>query len=68
MMSAKYIILSKSSFSFVPAMLNPTAQVIYTPFMVNKLAHWHDVRPEIIKRTTRKLKELAAACDKAEQR
>jgi len=51
MMTAEYVVLSKSSFSFVPAMLNRQATVIYTPFMQKKLPSWITVKDSILKKS-----------------
>jgi len=40
MMDADVLILSKSSFSIVPALFNRKGVVVYTPFWVEPLAHW----------------------------
>lgn len=40
MMNADVLILSKSSFSIVPALFNRRGVVVYTPFWVRPLAHW----------------------------
>ena len=40
MMQADILILSKSSFSIVPALFNRRGIVVYTPFWVEPLQHW----------------------------
>jgi len=40
MMTADVLILSKSSFSIVPALFNRKGVVVYTPFWVQPLGHW----------------------------
>jgi hypothetical protein len=62
-MTADYVVLSKSSFSFIPAMLNPAAKVIYTPFMVKNLPGWEVVRPGIINRTKKRVDEMKKHCE-----
>ena len=43
MMQADVLILSKSSFSIVPALFNRHGVVVYTPFWVQPLPHWRVV-------------------------
>lgn len=62
MMTADYVILSKSSFSLVPAILNRNATVIYTPFSQGKLPHWKTVSDSILERTQARVKELSRTC------
>jgi hypothetical protein len=58
MTTADYIVLSKSSFSMVPAILNRNATVIYTPFMQKKLPHWKVVSDEILEHSREGLLKL----------
>lgn len=58
MVTADYIVLSKSSFSFVPAILNPNATVIYTPFMQMKLPRWKAVSKGIMENSTKRVLEM----------
>lgn len=58
MISADYIVLSKSSFSFVPALLNPSATVIYTPFMQRGLPEWKVVSDEIMDHSRERVLEM----------
>lgn len=59
MLTAKFIVLSKSSFSMLPAILNNrNATVIYTPFMHHKLESWTTVSQKIMEKTKSRLKEL----------
>ena len=58
MITADYIVLSKSSFSMVPAILNRNATVIYTPFMQKGLPQWTAVSDDIMKNTKRRVLEL----------
>jgi hypothetical protein len=37
------LVISKSTFSFLPAILNTKALVVYTPFYNDPLPHWHVV-------------------------
>jgi hypothetical protein len=40
---ADMIILSRSSFAYLPALLNTQATVVYTPFFYDPLSRWHIV-------------------------
>jgi len=51
MMSADVLILSKSSFSFVPALLNPNT-VVYTQFWHNPIETWKIVSKDLIQNST----------------
>ena len=53
MMTADLLILSRSSFSYVPALLNvnPNVQVIYTPFWHTMLPNWTTVDSDILNNT-----------------
>ena len=53
MMTADLLILSRSSFSYVPALLNvnPNVQVIYTPFWHAMLPNWTTVDSGILNNT-----------------
>jgi len=48
MMVADLLILSKSSFSFVPALLNPHGRVIYTPLWHEPLLQWTIVDDDLL--------------------
>lgn len=61
-MTADYVVLSKSSFSFIPAMLNPTATIIYTPFLHPSLSDWKTVGQEILDETRERVSELQSTC------
>jgi hypothetical protein len=50
-MSADFVVMSKSSFSFVPTLLNAKATVIYTPFWDEKFHNWTQVNADIMNRT-----------------
>lgn len=39
-MTADIVVLSKSSFSFVPAILNMNATVFYTPYWQRRMSRW----------------------------
>jgi hypothetical protein len=43
-MTAEFVVLSCSAFSYVPALLNPKARVIYTDFHLQPLAGWEVIR------------------------
>lgn len=43
MANAKYLILSKSSFSYVAAILNRQGTIVYTPFWHQRLMRWIEV-------------------------
>lgn len=47
MMTADILILSKSSFSFVPATLNAHGTIVYTDFWHPPLAHWTRVNDQL---------------------
>jgi hypothetical protein len=68
MITADFIVLSKSSFSFVPAILNPNATVIYTPFMQKKLPQWKAVNDDIMsdtrERVTRMIEQRCSRTEK----
>ena len=59
MMTADYVVLSKSSFSFVPAMLNRNGTIIYTPFMQKKLPGWKTVGSDIMERSKENTRKLS---------
>ncbi|GKY92172.1 hypothetical protein MPSEU_000188500 [Mayamaea pseudoterrestris] len=61
-MTADYVVLSKSSFSFIPAMLNPNGTIIYTPFLHPSLTGWKTVDANILRRTAQRMQELQASC------
>jgi hypothetical protein len=58
MMTADHVVLSKSSFSFVPALLNPTGKVYYTPYLQQKLPGWIRVPKRIQKRSRERVQSL----------
>lgn len=58
MMTADYVVLSKSSFSFVPALLNRNATIIYTPFMQRNLPGWVTVPDAILVHTRERVSDL----------
>lgn len=52
MSSADVLIMSKSSFSYVPALLNPRGTVVYTPFAHQPAAWWDIVNDaQLLERT-----------------
>jgi hypothetical protein len=59
-MNADTVIMSKSSFSYVPALLNPKSgvQIIYTPFWHAKLHNWTTVSDEILNKTELELSRV----------
>ena len=59
LMTANVTILSKSSFSLIPAILaQPTTTVVYTPFYADPLDHWHVVDPQILNQSVVELARL----------
>ena len=69
MLIADYIVLSKSSFSMVPAILNRNATVIYTPFMQKRLPQWRVVNSEIMENTRKKvLRIIEQKCTSKEKK
>jgi hypothetical protein len=58
-MTADVVILSKSSFSFVPALLNPTGTIVYTPNGENPPIHWSLVPENLLKQSTEDLLHIA---------
>ena len=56
--AADVVIMSKSSFSFVPSLLNPRGKVIYTPFWHKPLPKWHIVNEDLLKETDQALERL----------
>jgi hypothetical protein len=64
MMSARVLVMSKSSFSLVPALLG-NASVIYTPFWNQPLPSWQVVSKDIQIETTEELRLLKKTCPKA---
>jgi hypothetical protein len=61
-LTAEFVVLSKSSFSYIPAMLNPNATVIYTPFLHPSMEGWTTVASGILSRTKQRKSELQATC------
>jgi len=61
MIMSDILVLSNSAFSYVPAVLNRNAQVIYSPFWHSKLANWTSVSSDILKRTN---KDRLQLCEK----
>ena len=66
MLQAELIILSKSSFSLVPAIMNERAKVIYVPFLHGKLSKWETVSDEMINAAQDNVKALLTSCPKLE--
>jgi hypothetical protein len=58
MMTADVLLLSKSSFSLVPAILNRDSQVMYTPFWHAALPNWTTVDESILKHTYSEMERL----------
>jgi hypothetical protein len=46
-MTADFVVLSCSAFSYVPALLNTKASVLYTNFHLQPLAGWEVIRRNI---------------------
>jgi len=61
MQTADILILSKSSFSFVPAILNLDGNVIYTPFWHDPLPHWTIVDEAIVNKSAAEVQQLKKA-------
>jgi hypothetical protein len=69
MLTADFVVLSKSSFSFVPAMLNPTGTVLYTPFLLSPLPGWVTVPPAIRERSQARVLEMVnTMCSEEEKK
>jgi hypothetical protein len=61
-MSAQYVVLSLSSFVYIPAILNPKATVLYAPtWQFVPMPHWIKVGMGIRRRSDAKVKALAEA-------
>lgn len=62
-MISDVFIMSKSSFSFVPALVaSDSTTVVYTPFWEPAIRGWEIVRKDIMKHTDVELKRLKATC------
>ena len=61
--SANVVILSRSSFSLVPAVLT-RGKVVYTPFWHQPLPHWDVVDEEFVNATLVTFKKLKQTCPK----
>ena len=58
-------IMSRSSFSFVPAMLaQNTTEVVYTPYWEKPLRGWNIVRKDIQSQSDEELLRLKSTCPK----
>lgn len=57
MIMAETLILSKSSFSYVPAILNER-HVIYTPFWYKPLPSWKVIDPNLVREATRQVQRM----------
>jgi hypothetical protein len=69
MMTAEFVVLSRSSFSFVPAMLNPTGTVMYTPFHKAKLPGWVTVPEAMQQKALVRVREIIRTmCSEEEQK
>lgn len=55
------VILSRSSFSLVPAVMTK-GKVVFTPFWHEPLPHWDVVEEEFLNETLTKFRQLKAAC------
>jgi len=62
MMVADLLILSRSSFSFVPALLNRRGRILYFPFRHAPMPHWIVVSKDIQSREAQRFDELSAQC------
>lgn len=61
-LDADVVITSKSSFSIVPAMLNPQAAVYYTDHLIQPPAHWIETDETITKSANREVRRLRERC------
>jgi hypothetical protein len=69
MLTADFVVLSKSSFSFVPAMLNPTGTVLYAPFLLSPLPGWVTVPPAIQERARARVSDIVnTLCSEEEKK
>jgi hypothetical protein len=59
-MSADYVVTSKSSFSITPASLNRHGTVLYTQFFMRPLRNWTVVGDRIVSQTRRRIASLRA--------
>jgi hypothetical protein len=63
MIDADVLILSMSSFSIVPAMLNHHGRIVYTPFWVQPLPQWYVVDDDTVRAMQRsKLRLMSQLC------
>jgi hypothetical protein len=65
-MTADFVVLSCSAFSYVPALLNPKATVIYTEFHMQPLEGWEVIRRNstFMKPTQEEVEQLKKNCTK----
>jgi hypothetical protein len=65
-MTADVVVLSCSAFSYVPALLNPKARVIYTDFHLQPLAGWEVIRTNstFMKPAREEVEQLKKKCRK----
>lgn len=62
-LTSDVFIMSRSAFSFVPAMLaTADTKVIYTPFWHTGLKNWETVRKDILSQSDAELKRLKSTC------
>jgi hypothetical protein len=55
MMQSDVLILSRSDFSFVPALLGKAKRILYTPYDKQALPGWETIDPTITERTNQEL-------------
>jgi len=67
MMTADFLVMSKSSFSFIPAMLNRHGKVIHTPFWHRPVGGWITVSQDILNQTRLELSRLQRLYKKGTQ-
>lgn len=62
LMTADVLIISKSSFSFVPGILNRHGTVVYTPFWHKPMSHWDVVDEAFLNKTDAVMQSLVNGC------
>jgi hypothetical protein len=61
-MSAQYVVLSLSSFAYIPAVLNAKATVLFSPtWQMVPMSHWVKVGHDIRRRSNQQVRKLADA-------
>jgi len=62
-LNADTYIMSKSSFSLVPALFTKASHVVYTPFWHRPQPHWERVDNELMHKTDEEVKRLREQCE-----